>query len=298
MSDTLLARDVMVKQLITARPETDVFDAIHVLLKKRVTGAPVVEGQHSYLGVFSEKSSLAVVQSFLSRSAERVLSLPTVTQFMSQRILMLPPDEDAIHAIGHLLKHRVSGVPIVDSDRRFIGVFSEKTSMEVLVQSAFDQVPTARVSGFANEDRGRIVAKGDSLLDVVETFLETPYRRLVVIDQGRVIGQVSRRDALNAAVRWLDQSGSPLPTAGVVSDSMDVDAKTILPELDLLGVAQIFLNTNYRRLPVVQSGELIGQLSRRDVLAAFHRALEPRREETQKFLYLSSVRKPDEVSIQ
>ena len=40
------------------------------------------------------------------------------------------------------------------------------------------------------------------------------------------------------------------------------------PDLDLFGVAHAFVRLGVRRLPVVDRGELLGQVSRRDALKA------------------------------
>jgi CBS-domain-containing membrane protein len=50
---------------------------------------------------------------------------------------------------------------------------------------------------------------------------------------------------------------------------MDTEAQTIGPDTHLLSVAQVFLLTPYRRLPVLEDGRLVGQVSRRDVLTCW-----------------------------
>ena len=50
-----LARDVMVTRLVTTTPEMDVFVAIGGLLKNGVSGAPVIDAEGKFVGVFSER---------------------------------------------------------------------------------------------------------------------------------------------------------------------------------------------------------------------------------------------------
>ena len=66
--------------------------------------------------------------------------------------------------------------------------------------------------------------------------------------------------------------------------------RTIGEETDLLTIAEIFLNTEYRRLPVLRGTRLVGQISRRDALEAALKVIEkhpPTREKT--LLYLSAL---------
>lgn len=57
------ASDVMVPRnsLFTLSPEDDVFDAMSTLLKNGYSGAPVIDPNGHFLGVFSEKTCLGYV---------------------------------------------------------------------------------------------------------------------------------------------------------------------------------------------------------------------------------------------
>jgi CBS-domain-containing membrane protein len=78
---------------------------------------------------------------------------------------------------------------------------------------------------------------------------------------------------------------------------MDVNARTIMPDTDLLRIATIFRSTPYRQLPVVSGLDLVGLVSRRDVLLATRRmmAKSPQREQT--FLYLSAIAGREAVNL-
>ena len=196
-------------------------------------------------------------------------------------LITVDPRMDVFEAIGYLLKQRISGAPVVDKDRNFLGVFSEKTSMRVLVDAAYEQIPSAEVSAFANTDFGRVISEETDLLDCAQIFIDTPYRRLPVLRDGKLVGQISRRDVLtNAHVAspenqdlermllqcsdLLDLSDGPPEEVHGCLVSTDVrnfmhgNAKTIGEEVDLLSIAQTFLNTPYRRLPVLRNGNAGG----------------------------------------
>ncbi len=49
---------------------------------------------------------------------------------------------------------------------------------------------------------------------------------------------------------------------------MTTPVETIDAELGLLEAAELFLDSRYRRFPVIRDGRLVGQVSRADILAA------------------------------
>ena len=117
---------------------------------------------------------------------------------MVTHLVTLTPDLDVFDAIDRLLKHKISGAPVVDADGNFIGVFSEHCSISLLVAAAYDSAPTNCIGPFIDRDVATIEPETD-LLTIAERFLNTHQRRLPVLDAGQLVGQISRRDVLKAA---------------------------------------------------------------------------------------------------
>lgn len=55
-----LVKDYMARTLVTFKPDTPVLDAVHVLVKNRIAGAPVVDDEGNLLGMLSELDCLKV----------------------------------------------------------------------------------------------------------------------------------------------------------------------------------------------------------------------------------------------
>lgn len=296
MERLLAASDFMVTRLITLPPETDVLSAIERLLNSRVTGAPVVGSGQTYLGVFSEKCSLDVLFTAAEHDAARHGGLPAVSaaDIMERELVTLRPGMDAIDAIDLLLSRRISGAPVVDAENLCLGVFSEKTSMSVLLASSYDQRPAPEVRHAMDPDPKRFITEDLDLLSIMRIFLTTPYRRLEVLRDGVLLGQISRRDALASALRLAKRTPDYLAAVRGESDSgvagfMDHRAKTIDPDCDMLRIATVFSTTPYRRLPVLDGDLVSGIVSRRDLLAAARKTLLQPVKARPKGLYLSAV---------
>ena len=122
----------------------------------------------------------------------------TVADIMTRSVVTLSPETDIYTAVRSLLKHKISGAPVVDADGRPAGVLSEKDCLKVLVAGALDGLPEGRVRDYMSRDV-ETIASSASLYDAVHRFISRTYRRLPVVDDaGKVVGVVSRRDALAA----------------------------------------------------------------------------------------------------
>jgi len=86
----------------------------------------------------------------------------------------------------------------------------------------------------------------------------------VVNATGGVVGVLSIKDCLKVA---FDASYHQQP-GGPVAAFMSSQVETIEADADIVEVADHFLKSTYRRFPVVADGQLVGQISRYDVLRA------------------------------
>ncbi len=103
------------------------------------------------------------------------------------------------------------------------------------------------------------------LFTAINRLLEHRISGAPVVDsQGHLIGLLSEGDCLRGIL-----SGAYYEAiGGNVSGFMNTEVETISPEVDIIEVSQRFLRGRLGRLPVVESGRLIGQISRSDVLRA------------------------------
>ncbi len=132
----------------------------------------------------------------------------TARDFMVTRLTTLSPDMDVHDAIRLLLRHRISGAPVVGPGDHYLGVFSERCCMQVILDAAYEQLPSTRVGVFMDTE-ALTIAPETQLLSIAQAFLLTSYRRLPVIAaDGVLLGQVSRRDVLNATVDSLKPAPS------------------------------------------------------------------------------------------
>ena len=86
----------------------------------------------------------------------------------------------------------------------------------------------------------------------------------VVDDHGELVGMLSELDCMKIALH----AGYHGHWGGPVSEYMTPGAETIDADMSIIDLAQHFLDTGFRRFPVMKDHRLVGQISRRDVLRA------------------------------
>ncbi len=104
------------------------------------------------------------------------------------------------------------------------------------------------------------VDAGANLDDVVSTMVKHDIGSVVVTKGGKLFGIVTERDL----VRHIGKKGwkGRAPTAGELASAPMV---TVPPEEEVWVAFALMLQKGIRRLPVVQSGRLIGIVTERDL---------------------------------
>jgi len=115
-------------------------------------------------------------------------------------LITFAPDQDVEEVIDVILKNRISGAPVLESDGKLVGIISEKDCLKLMIDRAYHNLPLEdrKVAKYMT----KVVKTIDPDKDVVTAaneFLNAPVRRFPVCENGVLIGQISRRNVLQAA---------------------------------------------------------------------------------------------------
>jgi len=103
------------------------------------------------------------------------------------------------------------------------------------------------------------------LFDAMQQLVKYRISGAPVVDaDGHLIGMLSEGDCLRGILKdiYYKEAG------GRVSDFMTTEVATISPNDDIIDIASAFNEKRLRRFPVVEDGELLGQISQHDILVA------------------------------
>ena len=109
------------------------------------------------------------------------------------------------------------------------------------------------------------LSPGDDILHAMRVLLDNNFSGAPVLDEaGKLIGILSMKDCMEIVYNTAYHQD----WGGKVEQYMSHEVEHIEADTSILTAAEKFLNSSFRRFPVLRNGELVGQISRHDILRA------------------------------
>ena len=121
----------------------------------------------------------------------------SVKNYMARDLVTFTPDTNVLYAIRTLLKNHISGAPVIDDTGWIVGILSEFDCLRPNLESSYHNDQGTLVKNCMTKEITTIDANA-SLTEAAEMFIKSGVRRLPVVEQKKLIGQISRRDVLRA----------------------------------------------------------------------------------------------------
>lgn len=126
------------------------------------------------------------------------MSLPTVKQYMDTEVHRLAPSDDILSAVRLLIQKSVTGAVVVDEQGGCVGLLTERDCLRLLTHGGVDaDVPSGAVSAYMSAPE-HVVPSSANIYFVAGLFLSSTGRRIPVVDDGIVVGVITRKDVLRA----------------------------------------------------------------------------------------------------
>ncbi|MCP4186814.1 MAG: CBS domain-containing protein [Gammaproteobacteria bacterium] len=124
-------------------------------------------------------------------------SLPVVDDYMTRTLIQFDMDENIHNAAKALLEQRISGAPVVNEAGDLVGMLSKKDCLQVVYNASYHKDWGGRVEEYMSREV-QTIDSGTDIIAVADLFVESNYRRFPVMENGRMVGQISRQDILRA----------------------------------------------------------------------------------------------------
>ena len=121
-----------------------------------------------------------------------------IKDFMNPKPVTVPPETNIADVAKLTLKNKISGVLVIDQSKKLLGMISELDCLRVLSDSIYHD--GRNTSSLTAQDvmtkEVTQVSPDAQLFDVMTSMLNQGQRRRPVVENGKVIGQVTCRQLL------------------------------------------------------------------------------------------------------
>ncbi len=141
----MLVKDYMTPHPLSVDEDTPVIKAAEVMKERKVRRFPVVR-DNELIGIVTDRDlrSAAPSQVISFDAQERqlmpelhaLLAAMKIRDVMSRNVITIHPEQTIVAAALRMLKHRISGLPVVDVQGKLVGIITEADVFKVLVDLA------------------------------------------------------------------------------------------------------------------------------------------------------------------
>jgi CBS domain-containing protein len=141
-------------------------------------------------------------KSIETKSPQREFKPSSVIDYMTsvEQLITFHPETDIVEVVDILLEKRIAGAPVLNDNMELVGLIDDKDCLKVLFDIAYHNQPviTSTVAHYMTNVM-KTISVHANIMEVADTFLNTKYKRLLVVDNdGKLRGQISRQDILRA----------------------------------------------------------------------------------------------------
>jgi len=150
------------------------------------------------------------IKSFQGQRAvpEKLQSAPIlVLDYMTTNLITFRKEQLVVEVMESLIKNKMSGAPVVNERNELVGIISDGDCMKQISESRYYNMPIGdmQIEKFMATDVPTI-DKNVNIFDCASLFYKHDCRRFPIIEDGKLIGQISRKDILCAALKLRGQN--------------------------------------------------------------------------------------------
>ena len=109
---------------------------------------------------------------------------------------------DMGEAIRLIIDNKISGLCVVDDEGRLAGILSELDCLKAILSATYNEAGIGMVREYMASDNLVVANPHEDITDVAQDMLRKKKRRRPVVEDGKLVGQVTCRQLLTAVMSF------------------------------------------------------------------------------------------------
>jgi len=122
------AKDIMTKEVISAKRDTPIYEAVRLLRKNNITGIPIVEDDMTLVGVLTEKD---VLRLFYAGEDEKN---KTANDYMTRPAVSYKENDTLQSICDFMMINYFRRVPVTSKEGKVVGIISRPDVIDYMLQ--------------------------------------------------------------------------------------------------------------------------------------------------------------------
>lgn len=124
-----------------------------------------------------------------------------IRDYMQKKPVSVGERASLIEALQKILAHKISGVCVVDDNNNLVGMLSELDCLRAIMNAAYNQsgqTSMGQVAEYMTREV-QVANLSDDIISIATDMMNKQQRRRPVVENGKLIGQITCRQLLSAA---------------------------------------------------------------------------------------------------
>ena len=125
-----------------------------------------------------------------------------VSDYMTTKLITFKPEQPVEEVMETLIKYKISGGPVVNDQNELLGIISEGDCIKQISESRYYNIPAHNETVEKHMVKNVETIEGNiDIFDAAKQFIDSKRRRFPIVENGKLVGQISQKDILIAALK-------------------------------------------------------------------------------------------------
>jgi CBS domain-containing protein len=135
---------------------------------------------------------------------EEIIMLTSVNlrDYMLANPVKVKAEDNVLDAMQVIIDNKISGVCVVDDEGNLVGILSELDCLRAVLGATYNKTGIGKVREYMASDNLVVAHPDEDIVNVAQDMLLKNKRRRPVVENGKLVGQITCRQLLSAVKKF------------------------------------------------------------------------------------------------